>query len=98
MTHVRNAVYQLKPGKTADVTKLFAAEVLPLMKKAPGFKHELTMVKGDQVIGISVWDNPESAARYQTGTFPTVIARLNPFLAGAPVIEDYELAASTLTA
>ncbi len=98
MNYVRNAMYPIKPGKTAEVQKLFAAEVLPLMKKTPGFKHELTLIKGDRLVGLSVWDNAQSAEKYQNVTFPTVIAKLNPFLAGAPVIEDWELAATTLTA
>ncbi len=98
MTHVRNAVFQLKPGKIADVKKLFTDELLPLMKKVPGFKHEITMTKGDQLVGLTVWVDRQSAEKYQTVTFPTVIAKLNPFLTGAPVIDEYELGVTTLSA
>ncbi len=98
MNHVRNAVFNLKPGKLVEVKKLFVDELVPLMKKVPGFKHEITMIKGDQLVGLSVWDTRQSAEKYQAGAFPTVIAKLNPFLAGAPVIEEYELAATTLSA
>jgi len=98
MRYVRNAVFPLKPGKTPEVKRLFTDEVLPLMKKVPGFQHEIAIINGDQLVGLSLWDSRQSADKYQTATFPNVIAKLNPFLAGAPVIQDYELAATTLSA
>jgi len=95
MKHVRNLKIQLKPAKTQDFTKIVTSEVLPLLQKQPGFSNELTLVKDNHALAISVWDDKASAERYNQTGYPQVIAKLAGCMEGTPVLETYELAAAT---
>jgi quinol monooxygenase YgiN len=96
MKFVRNVSIQLKPAKAQDFSKMVTTDLLPLLKKQPGFTHELTMVRDNKVVAISVWNDKASADKYIQTTYPTVLEKLNPFIDGQPVIETYELAATSL--
>ena len=97
MNYIRNVKFQIKPGKTEDFNRLFANDVMPILKRQAGFKHELSMVNGNAGIGLSVWQDKASAERYQTTGYPEVLNKLNPVLDGAPHIENFDLTLSTLT-
>ena len=49
---------------------LFEKEVVPMLRKQNGFLEEVTLVNPKNAIGISLWDNRQSAEAYQTGTYP----------------------------
>jgi len=96
MKFVRNLNIQLKPAKVQDFSKMVNSDVLPLLKKQPGFTHELTMVRDNKAVAISVWNDKASADKYIQTTYPQVLEKLTPFIEGQPVIETYELTATSL--
>lgn len=98
MSYIRNVQFHVKQGKAPEFQKVFTADVLPVLKQQAGFQHELAMTNGSHAVGISVWKDKASAEQYQTRGYPEVLKKLTPLLDGAPQVEHYELAASTLGA
>jgi quinol monooxygenase YgiN len=97
MRYARNVHFQIKTGKDADFNRIFANDVLPLLKKQKGFKEELTLINKDNALGISVWEDRASAETYQTSAYPQILEKLNPVLEGTPRVEMFDVVASTLT-
>jgi hypothetical protein len=65
-----------------------------MLRKPPGFQHELTMYNPKGAHAISVWDDKNSAETYRTDTYPKVLAKLTNLLDGTPTVETYETANS----
>jgi quinol monooxygenase YgiN len=97
MHFARNVQFQIKSEKHADFNRIFANDVLPLLKSQKGFKEELTLVNRDRAMGISVWEDRASAETYESTTYPRILEKLSPVLVGTPRVDTYEVAASTLT-
>ncbi len=96
MNHIRNVTFQIKPGMSREFTRVLQNDVLPVMKKQPGFKHELAMFHDNSAIGLSVWQDRSSAEQYQASTYPEVLKKLDGVIEGTPRVENFELAATTL--
>lgn len=95
MRFARNVQFQIKNGKEKEFTTLFENEVIPTLKKQPGFEQELTLVNKDGSLGISVWEDRKSAEAYQTSTYPAILAKLNHLIERAPKVEMYDVTATT---
>ena len=91
MRFARNVHYQVKQGKTDEFQQLLNNDVLPLLKQQKGFKQELTLVSGQQTLGISVWEDKPSAESYNTNTYPAILTKLSPMLDGTPRIETFDV-------
>ena len=98
MKFARNVHFQIKSGKEQEFTSLFENEVLPMLRKQGGFQEEVTLVNAGSAVGISLWDDRKSAETYQTATYPSVLAKLNPVIQGTPRVETYESASTYLRA
>ncbi len=94
MKFARNVNFQIKAGKEKEFTNLFEKEVVPMLRKQSGFLEEVTLVNQKNAIGISLWDNRQSADAYQTATYPQVLAKLGGLIDGTPRVETYETASS----
>lgn len=94
MKFARNVSFTIKPGKETEFTNLFEKEVVPMLRKQNGFLEEVTLVNPKHAIGISLWDNRQSADAYQTTTYPQVLVKLGGVIDGSPKIETYETASS----
>jgi len=59
----RSISFRLKPNSIAKFTKLIEDETLPLLRKQKGFQDEITLFVpgGRDAVGISLWDQKESA-------------------------------------
>lgn len=97
MNRIRNVTFQIKPGKTDEFNKLLTNDVLPIMKKQPGFKHELAMVNGQQASALSVWQDQPSVDKYNTAVYPEVLKKLSPIIEGTPQVTNFDLVGTTLT-
>jgi quinol monooxygenase YgiN len=98
MQFARNVHFQIKPGKEKEFATHFENEVLPMLRKQTGFQNELTLVNPNGAIGVSLWNDRQSAETYNTSTYPQVLAKLNPFIVGTPKVETYDVTATTLRA
>jgi hypothetical protein len=69
---------------------LFRNEILPTLKKQAGFKDELLLVKDQHVLAISVWNDMDSARKYETTTYPSLDQKLRPVMAGNATVETFK--------
>ena len=93
----RNVTLQLKADKANEFTRTLETDVLPMLRKQPGFKDEITFVASDrdEAIAISLWDKKENAEAYSRETYPMVLRKLERVVEGTPQVESYEVANST---
>lgn len=84
----RNVSMRLKPNMLTEFTQTFEKHVLPLLRKQPGFRDEITFAfEGDtEVTAISLWDSKEQAELYNTTAYPQVLKSLETVLDGAPQV------------
>jgi heme-degrading monooxygenase HmoA len=85
----RSVRFDIATDKNEEFHKLFKNEVLPILKKQDGFKDELLLVQDQHVLAISVWNNVDSARKYESATYPQVDKTLRPVMSGKPTIETY---------
>lgn len=86
----RSVRFDIATDKNEEFHKLFKNEVLPLLKKQDGFKDELLLVQDQHVLAISVWNNVDSAHKYESATYPQVNKTLLPVMSGRPTIETFQ--------
>jgi hypothetical protein len=96
MRFARNVYFHVVPGKDHEFTTMFNTEVLPVLKHQAGFRNEIALINGPHALGISLWDDRKSADHYATAVYPGLLKKLTPFLEGAPKVETYDVASTTL--
>ncbi len=95
----RNVALRLKSNTLSEFTKLFDAEVLPILKKQAGFQDEITFSTtptGTDVIAISLWDSKDHAEAYNATGYPEVLKKLNNVLDGPPRVRVSDVISTTL--
>jgi heme-degrading monooxygenase HmoA len=92
----RNVTFHVKPNQTKEVAAKFEKEILPILRKASGFRDQLTMSReNDETVGISFWNNKSELDAYTKDTDPQVAKLLEPLINGSPVVRTYEVSTST---
>ncbi len=93
----RSVSFRLKPDSIAAFTKLIEDKTIPLLRKQKGFQDEITLVVpgGRDAVGISLWDQKESAEAYNSHGYPDVLKSLGNLVEGTPQVHTYEVANST---
>ena len=93
----RNVTLQLKADKATEFARTLETDVLPMMRKQPGFKDEITFLDTDrdEAVAISLWDREENAEAYSRETYPQVLQKLSRVVEGTPRVHNYEVANST---
>ncbi len=98
MQFARTVHFRIKDGKRDEFTRLLEDEVLPMLRQQDGFREELTLTSPERCMGISLWDDENSAKTYHESAYPNVLEKLNPVIEGTPKVETYEVALTTVTA
>ena len=96
MGFARNVHFTVKNGKVDEFQRLMNAEILPLVKKEKGFRHDLTLLSGNTGMSVSLWDDRASAETYNRKTYPEVLNKLSPVLEGTPRIDSYDTIFTTI--
>ena len=93
----RTVSLHLKPNSVREFTDTIDKEIIPLLRKQKGFQDEITFVVpgGTEAVGISLWDQKESAEAYNRGTYPEVQKALAKVVEGTPQVKTYEVSNST---
>ncbi len=92
----RNVTLHVKPNQVKEVNSKIEKEILPILRKANGFRDELTMFRENgETVGISLWNTKEQLDAYTKDTYPQVAKLLEPFITGVPEVRTYEVSAST---
>lgn len=94
----RTVTVRLKSNAVADFNRTLENEIIPILRKQRGFQNELTLVSpdGTEAIGISLWDNKQSAEAYQKEGYPEVQKIMSKSIEGTPQVKTYEVPYSTL--
>jgi heme-degrading monooxygenase HmoA len=95
--YARNVTMHLKANRASEFTSKLESDVLPILRRQPGFKDEITFLATDrdEAVAISLWDRQESAEAYSRETYPAVLQKLQGLVEGTPKVESFEVANST---
>jgi heme-degrading monooxygenase HmoA len=85
----RTVTINLKPNTLNDFTHTLENDVVPMLRKQPGFRDEITLAGNTDtnVIAISLWDTKEQAEAYATAGYPAVLKALEKFLDSTPKVQ-----------
>lgn len=95
----RNVSLHLKSNTPfSQFTQKFDSEVLPMLRKQSGFKHEVTLINeaGTDVTAISLWDDKKNAETYASTGYPEVLKVLGSVIEGTPTVISSVVGSSTL--
>ena len=93
----RKVSLQLKPDSIAEFTQTIENDIIPLLRKQPGFQDEIAFVVpgGTAAVSVSLWDQKEHAEAYHRGTYPAVLRALAQVVEVTPQVHTYEVSNST---
>ncbi|HVR44655.1 MAG TPA: antibiotic biosynthesis monooxygenase [Thermoanaerobaculia bacterium] len=92
----RNVTFSIKPNMDHQIAVKFEKEVLPLLRKANGFRDQITLSRDkNEIVGISLWENREQLDAYVKDTDAQVVRILSPLFNGTPDVRTYEVTNST---
>jgi heme-degrading monooxygenase HmoA len=98
MYFARNVQFTIRDGKKQEFNTVFETKVLPVLQKQEGFEDSIVLTHGDQGIGISLWDNRNSAESYAKTAYPQVLEAMRPVIEGTPQVLLCEVPFTTLHA
>lgn len=93
----RKISIHLKPNTLAEFTKTVENDVVPLLRKQPGFQDEITFAvpENNDVLAISLWDTQKNAEKYDGGVYKDVLKMLGTVIDGTPKVGTTEVLHST---
>lgn len=93
----RNVALRLKPNCLNEFRRIVDSQIIPLLRKQPGFKDLITfaMTGGADITAISLWQTKEHAEAYSTAGYPEVMKNLDPLLDGNPKLRVADIVSST---
>lgn len=94
----RNVHMHLKPNTAKQFTQTLEKDVLPLLRKQPGFQEEVAFIaaNGDEAYALSFWESKEKAEQYGRAAYPEVLKTLSNVVQGNPEVLSYEVCSSTI--
>jgi heme-degrading monooxygenase HmoA len=94
----RNVHLQLKPNTATQFTQTLEKDVLPLLRKQPGFQEEVAFMgaNGNEAYAISFWESKEKAEQYGRAAYSDVLKTLGKVVQGTPEVLSYEVCSSTI--
>ena len=94
----RNVHMHLRPNSAAQFTTTLEKEVIPLLRRQPGFQEEVAFIgpSGKDVYAISFWESKEKAEEYVRAGYPEVLKVLGKVVEGTPELLTYEVCSSTI--
>ncbi|TAM84197.1 MAG: hypothetical protein EPN47_02465 [Acidobacteria bacterium] len=83
----------LKPEGRDVHTRALESEIMPILKKFPGFTGEVNLVSTDnkEAIGISLWESKEYADEYDRKGYAEVSKVMERYAAGKPEVRTFEV-------
>lgn len=86
---------EVKLEKKEEFVRVVKNEVLPILKKQPGFLEVLPFfpekMREEKVISISLWNTKADAERYERESYVKVLNILKPFLTTPVIVNHYVL-------
>ena len=93
----RHLTMKLKANVAPEFNRTIENEVLPMLRKQPGFRDEITFVAPERLdaLAISFWETKENCDAYSRTGYPEVMKIVEKFLDGTPKVENFVLSNST---
>lgn len=93
----RRVIMNLKPGSAAEVGRIFESEVLPLLRKQKGMRHDDSFISPalSEAVLNSYWDTQEYAESYGRAGYPAALKALAKVLEGEPQVELFSISSPT---
>lgn len=95
--YTRNVTMKLMANSATEFTRLTENEIIPLLRKQPGFRDALTFIapQGTEAMAISFWDSKEQAEAYNQTAYPEVLKTLVKVIEGTPKVQPFVISNST---
>ena len=96
--YTRHLTMKLKANVAPEFNRVIENEILPLLRKQPGFRDEITFVAPErsELIAISFWETKENCETYERTAYPEILKMIATVVEGTPRVETLVLATSTL--
>src|SRR5437868_6511890 len=93
----RRVIMNIKPGSAAEVGRIFDGEVIPLLRKQKGMRHDDTFISPvlSEAILNSYWDTQGYAESYGRAAYPAALKALSRVLEATPQVETFSISTST---
>lgn len=94
---VRKLSIHLKANTLAQFTTILEKEIVPVLRKQQGFKHQITFATpgSSDVLAIGFWDSQKDAETYGRTVYNDVLKMLASVIDGTPKLETTEVLQST---
>ena len=86
-----------KPGKKTEFVSAWKNEILPTLKKQPGFVDEILLfgtTEPDLGVGLSFWKTKEEAEHYHREVFSKVAGSVQNLMKGSPTVRSFNVEAA----
>jgi len=86
-----------KPGKKTEFVSAWKNEILPTLKKQPGFVDEILLfgtTEPDLGVGLSFWKTKEEAEHYHREVFSKVAGSVQNLMNGSPTVRSFNVEAA----
>lgn len=95
--YARRVSMKLKPDMTAEFARHLNSEVIPLLRKQPGFRNEIACASedGETAFGISFWERKEHADAYEREGYPQAVKMMEAVMEGTPRVRGFHVSTST---
>jgi hypothetical protein len=89
---------KLKANTAPEFGRLIENDILPLLRKQPGFRDEISFVAPErsEALAISFWETKENCETYERTAYPEILKIIAKVIEGTPKVESLVLATSTL--
>ena len=92
--------FEIKNDKKNEFLKFTKNELIPILKKQPGFVELLPFFPENwddkKIYSFSLWNKKSDADRFEREWYPKVLEMMTPYLTHKPIVRYYELETSLL--
>lgn len=86
---------EVKVEKKEEFVRVVKNEILPLLKKEPGFLEILPFfpekMREEKAFAISLWNTKSDAERYEREVYPKVLEIVRPYVIAPVYVNHYKL-------
>ncbi|HEX8180724.1 MAG TPA: hypothetical protein VF525_14340 [Pyrinomonadaceae bacterium] len=93
----RQVTMKLKRNAAPELTLVIEQVIMPLLRKQPGFRDQLTLIAADRLDAVSYtfWASQADAETYNRTTYPEELRAMMSVIEKNPRVQTFEVANST---
>jgi heme-degrading monooxygenase HmoA len=84
---------RFKPGTKDEFMNKWTGQILPTLKKQPGFVDEILLFQegSTEGAGLCFWDSKDQAEHYARDVFPQQADKVKDLMEGTPRVRSYNV-------